>query len=167
MSLYVGDRADREILYRMLGSSVGGFYSGIMGDTMTLRLYKNGVARSKSDSKGTTNAYFIQATGSGYQMIPLAPLSWTIYTNNPGTGDSNIALYAQQTFTFTGADSIAGYYVQCVKARTSNTGCSKSVAPVTGVSDSIIMWAEKFTDGPYIIPAGGGTIKITPRILMN
>jgi hypothetical protein len=165
MSLYVGDRADREILYRMFGSSVGGVWSGIPGDTFTLNLYKNGVARSKSDSKGTSNAYFIKATGAGYQYIVLAPLSWTIYTNNPGTGDSNIALYAQQTFTFTGADSIAGYYVQCVKARTNNT------APITagpvGVADSIIMWAEKFSDGPYVIPAGGGTIKITPRIIMN
>jgi hypothetical protein len=165
MSLVCGDRADREILYRMLGSSLSGNYSGTPGDTMTLRLYRNGVARSKSDSKGPTNAYFKEATGTGYAYIVLAPTSWTIYTNNPGTGDSNIALYAQQTFTFTGSDSIAGYYVQCVKART--TAGSSPAAPVSGVSDSIIMWAEQFSDGPYKIPAGGGTVKITPRILMS
>ena len=163
MALSVGDRADREILYRMLGTSVTTLYSGSVGDTMTLRLYKSGRVLSKSDSKGTANAYFIPATGAGYAYIVLAPTSWTITTSNPGTGDSNIASYApQQTFTFTGADSIAGYYVQAVKARTSAT-----TAAVAGISDSILMWAEKFADGPYIIPGGGGTIKITPRIIMN
>jgi len=51
-----------------------------------------------------------------------------------------------------------------VKARTSANPPSP---PTLGISDSILMWAEKFVDGPYIIPAGGGTIKITPRIIMN
>jgi len=161
MALTVGDRADREILYRMIGSSVGGTNSGAMGDTFTLRLYKARGVLSKSDSK----FYFVQASGTGYAYIPLAPTSWTIQTLNPGTGDTNIASYAQQTFTFTGADSVAGYYVQCVKARTSGT--TAPTAPTAGVSDSILMWAERFNDGPYVIPSGGGTIKITPKIIMN
>lgn len=161
MALTVGDRADREILYRMLGSSVSTNNTGCLGDTLTLRLFKNNRTLSKSDSK----TGFIAASGTGYSYIPLAPTSWTISTLNPGTGDTNMASYAQQTFTFTGADSIAGYYLQCVKARTSGT--TAPTAPTAGVSDSILMWAEKFVDGPYIIPAGGGTIKITPRIIMN
>ena len=161
MALMVGDRADREILYRMLGSSVSTNNTGCLGDTLVLRLMKQALVPSKSDSK----TRIIQATGSGYAYIPLAPTSWTIITSNPGTGDSSIASYAQQTFTFTGADSISGYYLTCVKARTSGT--TAPTAPTAGVSDSILMWCEKFSDGPYIIPAGGGTLKITPRIIMN
>lgn len=161
MALMVGDRADREILYRMLGSSVGGGASGSLGDTLTLRLMK----QARTPSKGDSKSLLIQATGTGYAYIPLTPTSWTIQTLNPGTGDTNIASYAQQTFTFTGADSVSGYYLQCVKART--TGNTTPSAPSAGVSDSILMWSEKFSDGPYIIPSGGGTIKITPRIIMN
>ena len=33
--------------------------------------------------------------------------------------------------------------------------------------DSVLLWAERFTDGPYRIPAGGGTITITPRIELD
>jgi hypothetical protein len=162
MALTVGDRADREILYRMLGTNLGGTAIGVPGDTLTLRLFKNGRVLSKSDSRGWgANPYFIEATGAGYGKIYLQPTGWTIYTNNPGTGDSSIAQFAQQTFTFTGADSIAGYMLQTVKCRTI------AVPTPAGVADSILMWAEKFADGPYIIPAGGGTIKITPRIIMS
>jgi hypothetical protein len=140
MALTVGDRADREILYRMLGSSVGGTASGNPGDTLTLRLFKAAPVLGKGDSKSR----FVAASGAGYAYIPLAPASWTISTLNPGTGDTNMASYAQQTFTFTGADSISGYYLQMVRARTS--AGTAPTAPVAGVSDSILMWAEKFVE---------------------
>jgi hypothetical protein len=161
MALEVGDRADREILYRMIGTSVAGSNTGCNGDTFTLRLYKGRGTLTKSDSK----AYFIQATGTGYAYIVLTPTSWTINTLNPGTQDTTMASYAQQTFTFSGSDSIAGYMVWCVRARTSGT--SSPTAPTAGVSDSILMWAEKFSDGPYSIPGGGGTIKVTPRLIVS
>lgn len=58
------------------------------------------------------------------------------------------ASYAQQTFTYTGAGTAYGYVV------TDNAGTT-------------LLWAERFTDGPYEIPSGGGTIKITPKIQLD
>ena len=161
MALTVSDRADREILYRLLGTSASGNNTGAQGDTLILRLFKNARTLSKSDSR----FYFISATGAGYAYIVMTPTSWTINTLNPGTQDTTMASYAQQTFTFTGADSIAGYWVTTVKARTSGTGTP--AAPVVSLSDSILIWAEKFSDGPYIVPAGGGTIKVQPKIIIS
>lgn len=33
--------------------------------------------------------------------------------------------------------------------------------------DGTLLWAERFIDGPYRVPAGGGTISITPRIELD
>lgn len=62
------------------------------------------------------------------------------YTTAVGT-----ASYAQQTFTFTGAATVYGYVI------TNNAG-------------TILLAAESFADGPYSIPSGGGTVKITANI---
>ncbi len=70
----------------------------------------------------------------------LTGASWSI---TAGT-----ASYAQITFTFSGADTAYGYVV------TDNTG-------------AILMWSEIFSDGPYSIPSGGGTVKVTPTITLE
>jgi hypothetical protein len=139
----------------MLGTSVSNTWTGTAGDTMVLRLYKGGKAIGVGDSKYG----LIESNGSGYARIYLVPLSWTVATTLPGNGDTNMASYAQQTFTYTGADSVAGYWISSIKMR--------GAGGVAGSGDSQIMWREAFTDGPYIIPAGGGTIKITPRIILR
>jgi hypothetical protein len=154
MALTVNNKADREILYRLLGTAQDGSWQGKPGDTMKLCLYKGGRAIGVGDSKYG----LIESSGSGYAKIILAPNSWVISTTLPANGDTNMASYAQQTFTYTGADSVAGYYMSTMRMRGSLTSAT---------SDSTIMWREAFTDGPYIIPAGGGTIKITPRLIMR
>jgi hypothetical protein len=58
------------------------------------------------------------------------------------------ASYAQQTFTYSGTGTAYGYVV-------------------TNDDGTILLWAERFTDGPYEIPSGGGTIKITPSISLD
>ena len=35
---------------------------------------------------------------------------------------------------------------------------------VTNNAGTVLLWAERFTDGPYNLPSGGGSIKITPSI---
>lgn len=72
--------------------------------------------------------------------ITLTGATWTI-----ATGTAN---YPQQTFTFAGAATVYGYVV-------------------TNAAGTILLWAEAFTDGPYSIPAGGGTVKVTPTISAN
>ena len=152
MALTVGNGAEREILRRMIGVGLAGAWSGTVGDTLVLKLYKGGKAIAEGDSKFG----IIASVGTGYAPIILAPASWTINTPNIATGDTTIASYAQQTFTYTGADSVAGYYVTTIRARNATTA-----------SDSILMWREAFNDGPYIIPAGGGTIKVTLKIALD
>jgi hypothetical protein len=153
MPLTVGNGAEREMLRRIIGVGLGGAYAALQGDTLRLHLYKGGRAIAEGDSKFG----LIASNGAGYNYIPLAPASWTVNTPNIATGDTTIAAYAQQTFTYTGADSVAGYYVMTVRTRN----------PQATASDSILMWREAFNDGPYIVPAGGGTIKVTLRIALD
>jgi hypothetical protein len=109
-------------------------------DNVILHLYTNNVTPSSSDTLTT----YTESAGAGYAAITLTGASWVIAGPTPAT-----ASYPQQTFTYTGAEpTIYGYYV-------SNNAIT------------ILEWAEKFTDGPYAIPSGGGSVKITPKISLQ
>ena len=92
--------------------------------------------------EGSVVGDFTEAVAAGYVAIELAGASWTVATV---TGTTT-ATYAQQTFTFTAASTNYGYYV------TNNAG-------------SQVLWAERFSDAPHTIPAGGGTEKITIKLI--
>lgn len=77
----------------------------------------------------------------GYTEISLTA-AWTI------AGDPTEGSYPQVSFAFTGAATVYGYYV-------------------TNGDSSILLWAERFSDGPYNIPSGGGSVKITPKIQLD
>jgi len=99
-----------------------------------LKLFTNNITPSETD----TFATYTEATGFGYADILLAPGSWSI---TPGSPTS--AAYPEQTFTFTGAlGNVYGYLVN----QTTST---------------ILMWVERFTNGPYNIQNNGDQIKIT------
>ena len=137
-----------EVLGRLIGDTYGS------GDTLVLRLFKNGIVPAKGDSIPR----FTPANGAGYAPIRLGSTvatAWTLSYINPGVGDTAQAVCAQQTFTFSAADSIAGYYI---------TAFSRRNVYRLAQGDTVVIAAEKFGDGPYIIPGGGGTIKVTPRI---
>lgn len=141
MALLAPNEGEVEILRRMVMAHIP-----VAGDTLKLRLYKN----NKTPAEGDTFLQYTQCNGTGYAPIALVGTSWTITTQ---TGDSSSASYAQQTFTFTAGtgDTSYGYYITSHYA----------------AGDTRILWAEKYTDGPYVIPSGGGTIKITPRIVLD
>lgn len=102
-----------------------------------LKLFTNNLTVGDGNVVGDVT----ESTGTGYAAETLAGASWTI------TGDQ--ASYAQVTFTYTGAEAnVYGYYI-------------------TNSAGTILLWVEKFTDGPYSIPAGGGTIKVTPTITLE
>jgi hypothetical protein len=140
MALLAPNKGEVEILNRMVGAHAPG-----SGDTLRLKLWKTKVGDSMRE--GDTWRDFTVCTAAGYGDTLLAMGSWTITS----TGDSSNAVYAQKTFTFTAGDSARGYFVT-----------SKTAA-----GDTVVLWGEKFTDGPYVIPSGGGTIKVTPRISLN
>jgi hypothetical protein len=107
-------------------------------DDCVLHLYTN----DKTPAEGDTVADYTESTGSGYAAETLTGSSWTVTT----TTGTTTGEYPQVTFTYTGAEpNIYGYYV------TNNAGTT-------------LLWAERFSDGPYAIPSGGGSVKITPKI---
>lgn len=136
MALKAVNIGEREILKKIVGDT---------GDTLWLRLFDNDV----TPAEGDTNNTYSESDGSGYTQIGLKGDSWTISTE---AGDTTHADYAQQTFTYSGGDTLYGYYVM------EKSGYE---------GDSVVLMAEKFTDGPYTIPGGGGTVKITPKIQLD
>lgn len=105
---------------------------------LTLKLYKSNTTPGEADTAAT----YTEADFTGYSAASLTGSSWTVTTGAP-----SYASYAQQTFTSSAtqsAQSIYGYFV--VNAA------------------GTLMWAEKFTDGPYSISNNGDAVKVTPYI---
>lgn len=61
-------------------------------------------------------------------------------------GDITTATHILKTFEFTAASVNLGYYV-------------------TDGAETKIAWCEKFTDAPHTLPSGGGTEKITVKLI--
>jgi len=110
---------------------------------LTLRLFKNNITPADGDNVNASG--YTEATFTGYTSIALTAASWSISTADPAN-----ATYAQQTFTST-ADQTAqpqyGYYVTR--------------------ADGSLLFAERFSDGPYTISTNGQTIKITPNFSLT
>jgi hypothetical protein len=110
------------------------------GQNLVLRLYTN----NYTPVEGTTEASVTEASGNGYSAITLTAANWSFAAGDPST-----LSYAEQTFTFTGAlGNVYGYYF-------------------TQVTSGKLVWAEKFTNGPYNIQNNGDQIKITPAITLE
>lgn len=110
-------------------------------ENLTLKLFSNNV----TPDKGFTTASLTECSGSGYAAITLAPADWTV-TEGTGAGVTpTTAACAQKTFTLTGSLTAYGYYL-------------------VGATSGKLYLAELFSGAPYVIPSGGGTIKVTPNI---
>jgi hypothetical protein len=106
---------------------------------LTIHLYSNNVTPGESSTITT----FTEVTGFGYNPIALIPANWTIVIDDFAKGE-----HTEVTWTFTGAaGAIYGYYV------TRQTG--------------ELMWAERFTNGPYTINTSGDEIRVTPRLSLG
>jgi hypothetical protein len=109
------------------------------GNNMTLRLFATDVTPAQ------TGVSYVEATGGGYAAITLTNGSWTITPAN----DPSDAVYAQQTFTFTGPlttnGTVYGYYITD--------------------ADSTVIYAEAIT--PFEPLASGDNIKITPKFELS
>lgn len=108
-------------------------------DNRILRLFKNDVTPSDS----TVIGGLTQADQAGYVPITLTGSNWTT-TQSVGV---TTAVYSEQTFTFTTAATIYGYYV----ANTSGD----------------LLWVERFSGAPFQLPDGGGQIAVTPKITLD
>jgi|SRR6056297_2402172 len=107
-------------------------------DDVVLHLYTN----DKTPAEGDVAGDYTESTGAGYSAQTLTGASWSVTT----TTGTTTGEYPQVTYTYTAAEpNIYGYYV-------------------TNSAGSTLLWAERFSDGPYAIPSGGGSVKITPKI---
>lgn len=112
-------------------------------ENLTLKLFTNNVTPGETD----TTATYTEASGNGYAAITLTAANWTV-TQGSGSPGTTHADYTQQTYTFTGGPvSVFGYYI-------------------VGATSAKVYWAEAFA-AVANIPAGGGTIKITPTINLD
>ena len=108
------------------------------GDSVKLKLFKN----DYTPVEGSIVGDFTEADTAGYSAIDLAKADWTIATDTGVT----TAEQPQKTFTLTGAGSHYGYYI-------------------TDIAGTGLLWAERFSDAPHTIPSGGGTEKITVKLI--
>lgn len=110
---------------------------------LVLKLYKN----NHNPAEGDTESDYTEADFTGYSALTLTGSSWSVSSS----GGVTTASYAQQTFTSSAdqsTQSVYGYYL--VQA-----------------SSGKIMWAEKFSDGPYPISFNGDDIKVTPKVTLE
>jgi hypothetical protein len=107
------------------------------GTDLTLKLFASDTTPADSDLAAT----FTEASFVGYSAITLTGASWTITQNAPTS-----ATYSAQTFSSTAdqtASSVYGYYI-------------------TRSTD--LVFAERFTDGPYTIETSSDYIVVAPNL---
>lgn len=122
---------------RLLGMALGKYTQEA---SLTLKLFSSNTTPADTDTAGT----YTEVSGNGYAAKTLANASWTITQGAPTE-----AVYAQQEWTFTGAaGNVYGYFI-------------------VGTTSGNLMWAERFTDGPYDITASGDVIRVTPKITLQ
>ena len=101
---------------------------------LTLKLYKS----NTTPAEGDTAATYTEADFTGYSAATLTGASWVV-SGNPVT-------YAKQTFTSSAgsqSQSVYGYFI---------------------LAGATLVYAERFSDGPYVIVNNGDKIEVTPSL---
>ena len=106
---------------------------------LTIRLYANDV----TPAEATIITDLTEVVGGGYAAVALTSGTWVITP-----GDPSEAAYTQITWTFTGSvGNVYGYYVTR--------------------ANGDLMWAERFSNGPYNISTSGDEIRVTQRLTLE
>ena len=105
-----------------------------------LKLFKSNTTPSEGDTAGT----FDEGTFTGYSSAALAGANWSFTAGDPSIATYSPTLTFKSSATQT-AESIYGFYV-------------------VQTTSGILMWAERFSDGPYTINFNGDNINITLKL---
>lgn len=109
-------------------------------EDMVLRLFVN----DKQPGAGDVATDYSEADFAGYAQLILSGARWRILS-----GDRVAAIFPEQIFVNATrrelAQEVFGYYV-------------------TQTKSGILMWAERFSDGPYAVGNEGDQIRVTPRL---
>ncbi len=100
---------------------------------LNLRLFSSNTTPAETDTAGT----YTELAATGYASISAPGSDWTVTGGNPTN-----AVCVQKTFTMTAAGTVYGYYA-------------------TWATSGTIAFAERFSDGPYTLPSGGGSVAVT------
>lgn len=142
MSLVVPNTANilmLQYIVNMIGQDGGTAPSG--GDRR-LRLFTNNLTPGKSTVLGD----IVEAESeTGYTSHLMPGGDWM----TTSSGGVNTASYYEHIFSFTSEITVYGYYVTTIE------GTPK------------LLWLERFTSSPFVLPSGGGEISIFPRFTLN
>jgi len=109
------------------------------GQNLVLRLYRN----DQTPVDTHTSSDYTEANFTGYAAVTLTGSSWSV--------SGGVSSYAQQSFTSSAGSQnqdVYGYYM-------------------TQTSSGLLVYAERFTNGPYNIADNGDVIRVTPQILAD
>ena len=109
-------------------------------DNVKLHLYRN----DYTPDVNTTIGNVTEANNTGYAAATLIGTQWTVAS----VSGSTCASYANQTFTWSTAEVVYGYYY-------------------TNNASSTLIWAERFANAPMNISSGGGAITVSPQICLS
>lgn len=124
------------------GTMLANFLNKTAPQDLRLKLFKN----DKTPAETDVAADYTVADFTGYANIDFVAATWTVTPGAPSE-----AAYPQQSFTSSAdqaAQLIYGYFV-------------------IQVTSGLLMWAERFTNGPYTIANNGDIIKVTPKITLE
>lgn len=105
-----------------------------------LHLYSNNYTPSATSIIGDVTEV---AGSTGYAAITMTSTTWSVASVS-GVGTAS---YPEVTFTMTTSATAYGYYV-------TNTGGD-------------LLWLERFTAAPFVLPGAGGQILLTSTISLN
>lgn len=108
-------------------------------DNKVLHLFTNNQTPAQSDVLSN----YTESVAAGYAASTLTGTAWTIST----VAGTSSAQYAQQTFSFSAAETLYGYYI-------------------TDNAATQVIWAERFAAAPFTMPVSGGVVDITPVITL-
>lgn len=108
-----------------------------------LHIYSNDPSVGDNTVIGDTT----ECTSAGYAAITLVANGWNV---SLVSGTTSTASYSQVTFTFTTNAVTYGYYVTDTTTLNGNRGQ--------------MLWIERFSGGPYVVPADGGSISVSIKI---
>ena len=139
MALLVPNQAEA----RMIGMIVNA--TTAQNINLVLALYKNNLTPASTD----VLADYTAATFTGYSPVTLTSGSWTVTAATSGA-PATATQSSATTFacTATTSESVYGYFIY-------QTGAT------------VMMWAERFSDGPYTIANNGDKVILTASVTLS
>lgn len=136
MPLVVPDVGETYFLRNIVGKHTA--------NTLWIHLYKSDTTPSENDDLATYATG--EASFTGYANVGLVAANWIVGSNSAGYSNAthNVVTFAS-TAGGQSSNSIYGYYI-------------------TSGETGQLLWAERFSDGPYPVTNNGDSIKITPYI---